>query len=859
MSGNTTLEPANAKDVKAATDELPSINQIEGESKGGGPIAIVLLVAILGVSAITGGIVSKKFFPEEEDADVSEVVDISDPEKYVHNPAEALKPRASSKRLGVEEARKSYQAPTRASRDVKGLSLAQVLAAQADQNQVKDAPLAIEPEERDSMDSPDPDAGSDGMGGMDEESSDPSAMESDQPATRITKEEQEDAARLRRQNTRLGSGIPELPPGVDESVVEMPAEREMAGDLQIDRTVFKPGVYPESGKSRDYYLTLLRNHLHRSDEAVLDLQKAYILLSMYFDPSVEPKQYREYFDGMVETLYMAITQEANADGVRELIPDPRQQLAIVTEFVQHGYLPTVDTNGVRTVTPTPYPGWDVQEYHAGVPGPGTHPADQAMLINEVFDSELMAMGWSNKGANRRKNKASSTALNLITLIMLRRLQHDLPGMRNSEVLGVEVPVYGVRLPGRTILRYNNAAGPGELMPDEDANADGNFARNIEFLRNGNHYSGRDYIRRFSISDGERASGLYLQSLHDKHFFATLGYELAKSMVERANDSDDNSERAKLYKEAQTLLDTWVLDADNGMIGMQQAYRPDGSPREAPEFPTPRGDPDLRDAYLLYADMMMQNAVAAETEGREALYRGNLETARAYFMNALEVADEAENARANYFLGEISFTLAKWSNQLRGDGEATYGEAIRRYDMAIDADLLTSALSGDERRNLFFHRAMAWQQEGDLWKSLQDMETVADLAPVFARSPAYENLHRRMKIDRAFEVLLESDAMIPNPQQRGKAKFEAVAYLGNTLTLSQDDRPDLLRCAEAFGDTGNIAAEWRLAGVLQKIAASAGSPDMEMGESWEASPDYGLNGGDWSRWLREYFETKSEEA
>ena len=864
VSGDKTLEPANAKDVKRATDELPAIDEIDGEKKGGGLVSMILVIAILGVTGVLGGVVKDKFFsaPPEEPKQ-NDNLDIPDVDQIQHSPAVAMKPDRSPKPQGTTDQPVSYMPPQRFDRsgNGSGVDLGDVFAANVDHLAIKDAPLATEPDDKEKKEvgqpNTDAEGDSEGMSG-----------------TRLSKAEEEEAAKLRRENTHLHDGMPEMPPGTDaDSTEPMPTKRGMAGDLEFDREVFKPGVYPEAGRSRDYYLTLLRNHLHRQDNAVLDLQKAYILLSLYYDPSIDPDLYRGYFDGMVAELYDALTQPADASGRRELIPDPRQQVAIITEFMLHGYIPQVDENGLRTVRPTPYPGWRVQEYHSGIPGPGVAPQGQAMLVNEVFNPELMAMGSDNAGAARRQNVASNTALNLLTLIIVRRLQHQLPGL-DSEKLGVKLPVYAVRLPDRTILRYNNMRGPGELIPDEETNKNDSYARNIEFLRNGNHCSGKDYVRRFMISDGERASGLYLQTLHDKHFFASLGFELAQAHVHHANSPEGAAQHDELFSQAQTLLETWVLDADNGMQGLRQVRRPDGSLREAPEVPMARGDPELRDAYLLYADMMLSNAHfadlqaqmeqspslrdalddASELNGRQELDRGNLNAARAYFTKALEVADEAENARANYFLGEINFLLAKWSNQPRSGmaEEAKLSEAIRRYDMAIDADLLTSALSGDERRTLYFHRAIAHRDEGDLWKALGDMNKVAEMAPAFARTPIFETLVSRMKIDRAFEVLLKSEAKLPDPQAEGQAKFEAVAYLGTSLSLNAKHRGELLRCAEAFGNTGNIAAEWRLAGTLKAIAATAPIPAGDMAGAYEYMPDFGRDGAKWADWLRAYF-------
>ncbi len=602
------------------------------------------------------------------------------------------------------------------------------------------------------------------------------------------------------------SGVSDL--SQDEEEANTPA---LPADVETRRQSLSPDAYPPAGLSDPrQYLVHLRNALNRHAGTKLDLEKAYILASMYYNPHLEPDTIRGALTSMASELYNRLAPRGE-DGRRRVVTDAREQVRIITEFMLHGL--------------GPFKGWDVQEFHPGLIDHGTAPADQAYLAHDT-----MANGPTHR------NQASSTALNLLTLILVRKLAHDIKPTEDDP--HVHIPLYGVRLPDRTILRYD-MSGPYMAVPREDGEAtmsadqpmprdpsapalsvdDSIYARNIEFLRNGNHYSGSDYIRRYGISDSDLSSGTYLVTLDDRQLFATLGYELARADVSRRTGEG--------YQRAKAVLEEWVLDRDDG-----SGRRWDGSPRPKPQASTPRGDPGMRDAYLLYADMLLhqadyeairrqldENIVLRSNPGRMseirsliAHHRGALESARAYLEDALRISPQ--NARAHLYMGDIDFLLDDGSlpPSMLGGERDLLGRALGHFDRAEALDAGT--LTGQERFLLHYHRALAHMRRGNLLPAMADMDRVAQINPQFARTPVYTMVRDRLKLDRAFEVL-----EAPSTEADGEMKFDAIGFLGQTLAVKADHRADLLRAAALVGTMDNIAAQWELAKVLTTLTGA----------------------------------------
>jgi tetratricopeptide (TPR) repeat protein len=605
----------------------------------------------------------------------------------------------------------------------------------------------------------------------------------------------------------------------DEEEANQPA---LPADVESRRHSLSPDAYPPAGLAdRRQYLVHLRNALNRPRGTKLDLEKAYILASMYYNPHLEPDTIRGALNSMASELYNRLAPQGD-DGRRRVVTDSREQVRIVSEFMLHGL--------------GPFKGWDVQEYHPGLIDHGTAPADQAYLA-----SDTLANGPTHR------NKASSTALNLLTLILVRKLAHDTKPTESDP--DVYIPLYGVRLPDRTILRFD-ANGPWLPLPTEDGRSgpsydrpmprdpsattlsvdDSIYTRNIEFLRNGNHYSAGDYIRRYGISDSDLTSGTYLHTLDDRQMFATVGFELARA--------DVSTRTGEGYLRARAILEEWVLDRDDG-----SGRRWDGAARPQPQTSTPRGDPGMRDAYLLYADMLLhqadyeairrqldENIVLRSNPGRMseirsliAHHRGALESARAYLEDALRISPQ--NARAHLYMGDIDFLLDDGSlpPSLLGGDRDLLGRSIQHFDRAEALD--NGTLTGQERFLLHYHRALAHMRRGNLLPALADLDRVAEINPTFSRTPVFAMVRDRLKLDRAFEVL-ESSSDVDD----GETKFAAITFLGETLVLGADHRADLLRAAELVRSIDNIAAQWEMAKMLRE----------------KTGADHGRDAGAWRR-------------
>jgi len=614
--------------------------------------------------------------------------------------------------------------------------------------------------------------------------------------------------------------------GEDADVPALPEDRK---DL---RESLSPEAYPPSGLEPRQYLVHLRNALNRPRGAKLDIEKVYILLSMYYRPDINPDTYRGQIHAMATELYGRLAPKGE-DGIRRVVTDGREQVRIVTEFMLHG------VGGFR--------GWEVQEFHPGLISHGTPVQDQAFL---VFDT-------LKHGPNKR-NEAASTSLNLLTLLLVRKLSTDVANGPDDPK--VHVPLYGVRLPDRTILRYD-PDGPFKPLPMDEADPSSAvarglletssrnptdpalavrgipFARNIEMIRNGNHYSGAEYVRRMAISPTDVSSGTYLTTLDDKQFFATLGYELARADIRRRNPSN--------YLRAKTILEEWVLDRDDGT-----GVRFDGGQRAAPVAPSPRGDPGMRDAYLLYADMLLQQADyegikrqidenlvlqenherLSELRGLIAHQRARLESARAYLEDALKLSPD--NPRGHLYLGDIDFIMDDGSlpDSLKGSDADRLSRAMHHFAMAESLD--NGALNGQDRFLLHYHRALAHKRRGDLIPALADFNRVAEINPTFSRTPAFEKVMDRLKLDRAYEVLAA-----PSDVEDGQLKFEAVQFLADNIMLVDSHRPELMRCCDLIGKIDNVAAEWQLVRFLQGLTG------------WTHERD----GAAWRRGFKQYFD------
>lgn len=614
--------------------------------------------------------------------------------------------------------------------------------------------------------------------------------------------------------------------GGDEDVPALPEDR-----MNL-REALSPEAYPPSGLEPRQYLVHLRNALNRPRGAKLDLEKVYILLSMYYRPEIKPEDYRGAIHAMASELYNRLAPKGD-DGIRRVVSDGREQVRIVVEFMLHGL--------------GPFHGWEVQEFHPGLISHGTPVQDQSFLVYDTL----------KEGPNKR-NEAASTALNLLTLVLVRKLATDVANGPDDP--RVYVPLYGVRLPDRTILRYD-ADGPFKPLPMDEADPASAvarglldtgsrnptdpalavrgipYARNIELIRNGNHYSGAEYVRRMAISPTDVTSGTYLMTLDDKQFFASLGYELARADIRRRGAAN--------YQRAKAILEEWVLDRDDG-----SGARFDGSKRVAPVVPSPRGDPGMRDAYMLYADMLLQQADyegikrqidenlvlqenherLSELRGLIAHQRARLESARAYLEDALKLSPN--NPRAHLYLGDIDFIMDDGSlpDSLKGTDADRLSKAMHHFAMAESLD--NGALNGQDRFLLHYHRALAHKRRGDLLPALADFKRVAEINPTFSRTPAFEKVQDRLMLDRAYEVLAA-----PSDIEDGQLKFQAVQFLADNIMLVPTHRPELMRCCDLIGKVDNVAAEWQLVKFLEKLTG------------W----DHGRDGAAWKRHMKLYFD------
>ena len=416
--------------------------------------------------------------------------------------------------------------------------------------------------------------------------------------------------------------------GEDESVdfneTDIPGGRR-------DHTIARGGTTAvPAGRDQGYYWTLLRNALNRKASDEFDLEKAWLLLTMYFNPEYDPEEYTSKIDDLSRELKSALVSEERqmVDGVEQVRrvlrgKDERTRVEAIIQFMLHGMV----SNEVETARGTGvdyrrvHGGFEIQEYHPGIRGAGIPLYRQHFLADQVLANDLKA-----------GNSASSTALNILTLILLRRLSMEVLAADDIESgmeVRVSIPMFGVRLPDRTILRYDHR-GWGNMIPDvenilqaepsraippelgrlktgtrtEIKSADA-YERNVEFLRNGNHYNGSDYWRRYNLSSTDLVEGIYLRTLSDLHMFATLGYEIARVQIAAGNvEGVDQPTKTRHFNQAQKILEEWVLDRDDG-----RGFRFDNSRRSAPreEFRMPRGDLSLRDAYILYAQLMLDRS------------------------------------------------------------------------------------------------------------------------------------------------------------------------------------------------------------------------------------------------------------
>ncbi|MCK6439373.1 MAG: tetratricopeptide repeat protein [Planctomycetes bacterium] len=780
------LQPANSKDVQRATGavraqvpgDLPASADgatpaAEGGAKAQSPksvkgtvIAVVIMLGIAGVSYLIANLVSERFFPAKP-----KEVEVERPVR-----APTLGPRADEAKLagmGIPDT-KPYRDPAEGKEGERADTPEEVKGA-------KDIYDEIYKRERAHL------------------TNDVDFSLANTDSYQMPDEEDVETDRPERE-------------GVEGTEPALPKDRDEAREALSP----KHDAYPEPGRPAREYLVLLRNALNKMDGMKVDLEKCFILLSMYYDPNIDPKVYLGYIQNMASELYGRLTVQG--DKGRMPITDPREQVNIVTGFMMHG--------GGR------FKGWDVQEYHPAISGAGTPITQQHYLAQQVFA----------QGEDVR-NASSSTTLNILTLILLRKLagvgENHFTG--NPDDMPVHVPFYGVRLPDRTILRFD-AGGHHRPLPEREGGDSSDplslYTRNVEFLRNGNHYDGADYDSRFAISDGEKLNGIYLWTLDDRELFASLGYELARMEVFKGQRGDGES-----WKRARTLLEEWVLDRDDGTQGHHRdgvATRPVSSHR------APRGDLKLRDAHLLYAQMLLllgdfehlkmqidenpalltDPALSGGLSGMLAHSKGHLESAIAHLEDAIKLSDD--NARAHLYLGDISLLMHDGSTPeaMVGTGGDRLHMALRHLNAAETYD--NGTLTGTERFLLHYRRALAYARKSEMLDALKDLGRVAKINPEFARTPRYDDLLARFRIERSFQAL-ES----PSSKESGELKFEAVAYLEKTLSLKPEHQAELLRCARLFGHTDNVAAEWELAAALGRMTGQ----------------NHGRDGAAWETWLR----------
>lgn len=656
----------------------------------------------------------------------------------------------------------------------------------------------------------------------------------------------------------------DLSPPKDRSATELPADRV---DHRIARS---PSEYPESGLNPQRYWIWLRNALNRPEGSDIDLEKAWIILSMYYNPQLDPQVYLAWLNDLTAELYSRLAPLDAATGERRIVTDGRERVRILSDFMQHGM--------------GPYLGWEVEDYRPDVVHHGQRPEKHRMLVNEVLMYNP-----------RERNRASNTAMNILTLILLRKLEKQTFTFEGRKQPSVMIPIYGVRLPGRSILRYDSM-GKGRVVPDQDnvsmvssgagtlndeafgdqsgprieADVLG-YARNIEFLRNGNHYDGEDYVRRFSISDSDRAQALYLRTLSDKRFFATLGYELAQ--IEITRGSREGYDRARL------LLEEWVLDRDDGTIGPRSAKKAvisevTGRPRSQPPVRFPRGDEDFRDAYLLYAEMLLQqsefasireqldvNPVIRNSPERAATIRAllaahanRIDSATAYLEDALAMNDD--NPRAHLLLGDIHFIRDDGTTPVatRGTYMDPLTRALEHFDKAFAFDNRLGRLAGSERRLLHFHRGLARYRQGMLDSALEDLTYLGKISPEFAETPAYASLLRDVQIDRAFVRLTTNDGTTNGNQKLVEAEFlrqdlldgvESPATAPGGVRLNPAWQQTYLRVTAALPKIDVVVVRLQLLNALQEATGHTIAP-IAGDERHEQTARA------WERWIKQHY-------
>ncbi|MCA8940070.1 MAG: hypothetical protein KDB07_09685 [Planctomycetes bacterium] len=649
-------------------------------------------------------------------------------------------------------------------------------------------------------------------------------------------------------------------PTISKSEFEEEVGIRSPGGREDVRRALSPMEYPKAGLEPIEYWKLLRNQLllrndpDQPEGAQIDLEKAWILLSLFYNPNLDIEEHRSYLSRLAAELYnRLIVIDDSGDAV--LRGTEAERVRTVINFLLNG--------------DTASGGWDVQEFHPGIRNMGIPPYDQNYLIDEVF-----------LNGDKNRNSASNTSLNLLTLVLLRKIGMDLDG--DGERIGVNVPIYGMRLPDRTILRYDARGANAILLSQEErsrveARSFGDFSvdtriepdykgytRNIELIRNGNHYDAEEYQRRYQISDSDAENGVYLRTLSDRRMFASLGYELAMADVQRARlvASTDFAQAEMLYDRAERFLTEWVLDRDNGDGDGFMRKR-----RYAPNHPQPRGDLLLRDAHILLAELYLQRAdypaIAAliendfglSTDGERAqtlrallqASRQAIEGARASFTDVMKFDDR--NPFANLYLGEFDFLSADASlpaiYQWKPSGEVNGLDELLTNVINQDIDKMASAinhfniaeandrgrLNGQQRFTLHLHRALAYEQKGQLINAIADLQRAGQIDPEYGRSPSYQNIDRRLRYARVFEVLEKS-----NGEEDGQLMYDAISFLDKNLLLQAEMRYELGRTIDALDMIKNIAIQWEVVAVLKRVTGK----------------DFGRSATLWKNWLNEHF-------
>lgn len=101
-------------------------------------------------------------------------------------------------------------------------------------------------------------------------------------------------------------------------------------------------------------------------------------------------------------------------------------------------------------------------------------------------------------------------------------------------------------------------------------------------------------------------------------------------------------------------------------------------------------------------------------------------------------------------------------------------------------------------------------------------------PRFARTPRFDKISQRLKIDRAFQVL-EAPS---NTIAQGDLKFSALNFLEETLMLEPEHMADFLRTASIFESSNdNIALEWEISAFLHNTTGQNFSRDADAWKSW----------------------------